>query len=73
MPERRDSQLTIRIPQRIRDSIDADARADDRSVSDVINHLLARQYRRAKKKRAGGREPDRARATHETPETTRKP
>jgi predicted HicB family RNase H-like nuclease len=42
--ERRDHQLTIRIPQRIRDAIGAQAEAERRSVADVVNNALATLY-----------------------------
>jgi hypothetical protein len=42
--ERRDHQLTIRIPQRIRDAIGAEAEAERRSVADVVNNILAGRF-----------------------------
>ena len=42
--ERRDHQLTIRIPQRIRDAIGAQADKEQRSVADVVNNVLTAQY-----------------------------
>jgi len=42
--ELRDHQLTIRIPQRVRDAIDAQAEAERRSVADVLNNLLEEHY-----------------------------
>jgi len=42
--EPRDHQLTIRIPQRIRDAIDAQADAERRTAADVINNILEERY-----------------------------
>jgi hypothetical protein len=42
--ELRDHQLTIRIPQRIRDALDAQAEAEHRTVADVLNNMLAKLY-----------------------------
>jgi predicted HicB family RNase H-like nuclease len=42
--ELRDRQLTIRIPQRIHDAIEAQADAERRSVADVINNALEKLY-----------------------------
>ena len=42
--EHRDHQLTIRIPQRIRDALDAQAEAERRTVADVLNNLLEERY-----------------------------
>ena len=42
--ERRDHQLSIRIPQRIRDAIAVQAEHERRSVADVVNNMLAEQY-----------------------------
>ena len=42
--ERRNHQLTIRIPQRIRDAIAAQAEHESRSVADVVNNVLAERY-----------------------------
>jgi len=42
--EPRDNQLTIRIPQRIRDEIEVQAEAERRSVADVINNALEKLY-----------------------------
>jgi hypothetical protein len=42
--EPRDHQLTIRIPQRIRDAIGAQAEAERRTVADVVNNLLEERY-----------------------------
>jgi hypothetical protein len=39
--ERRDYQLTIRIPKRIRAAIGAKAEGEQRSVADIVNHILA--------------------------------
>lgn len=42
--ERRNHQLTIRIPRRIRDAIGVQADAERRSVADVINNILAEHF-----------------------------
>jgi len=42
--EPRDHQLTLRIPQRIRDAIDAQAARERRSVAAVINNALEKLY-----------------------------
>lgn len=42
--ELRNHQLTIRIPQRIRDEIGAQAEAERRTVADVVNNLLEERY-----------------------------
>jgi hypothetical protein len=42
--ELRDHQLTIRIPQRIRAAIDAQAERERRTVADVVNNLLEEHY-----------------------------
>jgi uncharacterized protein (DUF1778 family) len=42
--ERRDNQLTIRIPRRIRAELEAAALTEGRSVSDIINNALAARY-----------------------------
>jgi hypothetical protein len=42
--EPRDNQLTIRIPQRIRDALEAQATHERRTVADVINNLLEEHY-----------------------------
>lgn len=44
MAEPRDNQLTIRIPQRIRDEIEEQAERERRTVADVINNLLEQHY-----------------------------
>ena len=42
--ELRNHQLTIRIPRRIRDAINAQAEAERRTVADIVNNVLAAQY-----------------------------
>jgi hypothetical protein len=42
--ELRDNQLTIRIPQRIRDMVEEQAARERRTVADVINNLLDERY-----------------------------
>jgi hypothetical protein len=42
--EPRDHQLTIRIPLRIREAIEADATTEGRTVADVVNNVLAARY-----------------------------
>jgi hypothetical protein len=42
--EPRDHQLTIRIPQRIREAIEADATTEGRTVADIVNNVLAARY-----------------------------
>lgn len=51
--ERRDEQLTIRIPKRIREALEAQADQERRSVADVINNLLEEYY--SAKPREGAR------------------
>lgn len=41
---RRNSQLTIRIPRRIRDALDAQASREHRTVADVVNNMLEERY-----------------------------
>jgi hypothetical protein len=36
--------MTIRIPQRIRDAIEAQADAERRSAADIINNVLEKLY-----------------------------
>lgn len=43
-PEPRDSQITIRIPARVRDAIEQEAERDHRSISDVICMMLNHRY-----------------------------
>lgn len=40
----RNSQLTIRIPQRIREALDAQASRERRTVADVVNRMLEEHY-----------------------------
>ena len=40
----RDHQLTIRIPQRLRDELETEADRDHRSVADIINIMLEQRY-----------------------------
>jgi uncharacterized protein (DUF1778 family) len=49
--EKRDQQLTIRIPRRLRDALDREAEADRRSVADIVVNMLEDRY--AKRARAG--------------------
>ena len=42
--ELRDHQLTIRIPQRIREALGAQAEAERRTVADVLNNILSKLY-----------------------------
>ena len=42
--ELRDHQLTIRIPQRIRDALEAQATRERRSVADVANNIFEQHY-----------------------------
>ncbi len=42
--ELRDSQLTIRIPRRLRAAIDARAERERRSVADVLNNLIEESF-----------------------------
>lgn len=42
--ESRDHQLTIRIPLRIRASLDEQAERERRTVADVLNNLLEEYY-----------------------------
>ena len=42
--EPRNHQLTIRIPQRVRDAIAAQAEHERRSIADVVNNVLAERY-----------------------------
>ena len=44
MPEPRDCQLTIRLPQRLRDAIDREAEASMRSAADVVVLALEERY-----------------------------
>jgi hypothetical protein len=44
MQERRNHQLTIRIPKRIRVAIDAQATREQCTVADIVNHLFAATY-----------------------------
>jgi predicted HicB family RNase H-like nuclease len=42
--EPRNRQLTIRIPQRIHEAIEAQADTERRSVADIINNALEKLY-----------------------------
>lgn len=42
--EPRENQLTIRIPQRVRDAIDARADRDNCTIADVVNAILAESF-----------------------------
>jgi hypothetical protein len=42
--EARGHQLTIRIPQRIRDALDAQATRERRTVADVVNNMFEEHY-----------------------------
>ena len=42
--ERRDDQLTIRVPRRIREAIDAQADRERRTSADVVNNILEAHY-----------------------------
>jgi len=42
--EPRDHQMSIRIPRRIRDALDGQAKHERRSAADIINNLLADYY-----------------------------
>jgi len=53
--EPRDHQLTIRIPQRIRAALDAQAALERRTVADVLNNLLEAHYPAAGDGAPGGR------------------
>ena len=53
--ERRDHQLTVRIPQRLRDALDREALAERRSVADIIVFMLEARYGAAKRTRKGGK------------------
>jgi hypothetical protein len=42
--ETRDSQLTIRIPQRLRDAIDRECESEQRTAADVVVLALEERY-----------------------------
>jgi predicted HicB family RNase H-like nuclease len=42
--DKRDQQLTVRIPKRLREALDREAEADRRSVADVIVNMLEDRY-----------------------------
>lgn len=42
--DKRDEQLTIRIPKRLREALDREAEADRRSVADVVVNMLEDRY-----------------------------
>lgn len=44
MPESRDCQLTLRLPQRLRAAIDREAEATMRSAADVVVLALEERY-----------------------------
>jgi hypothetical protein len=44
--EKRDHQLTIRIPKRLREALDREAEADRRSAADIVVNLLEDRYGR---------------------------
>lgn len=46
--EPRDDQLTIRIPLRIRATLEAQAARERRTVADVVNNLLEEHYPRSR-------------------------
>jgi len=43
-PERRDHQISIRIPRRIREAIAAQAVAERRSFADVVNNIFEQHF-----------------------------
>ena len=49
--EKRDHQLTIRLPKRLRDSLEREAEADRRSVADIVVNMIEDRY--AKRARRG--------------------
>lgn len=44
--EKRDHQLTIRIPKRLREALDREAEADRRSAADIVVNMLEERYGR---------------------------
>ena len=42
--KRRDNQLTVRIPQQLRDAIDVQAERERRTVADVVNNVMEAHY-----------------------------
>ena len=44
--EKRDHQLTIRIPKRLREALDREAEADRRSAADIVVIMLEERYGR---------------------------
>lgn len=44
--EKRDHQLTIRIPKRLREALDREAEADRRSAADIVVNMLEDRYGR---------------------------
>ena len=46
--DKRDHQLTIRIPQWLRDELDKEAERERRSVADVVIFALEDRYKRAR-------------------------
>jgi hypothetical protein len=44
--EKRDQQLTIRIPRRLREALDREAEADRRSAADIVVIMLEERYGR---------------------------
>ncbi len=51
--EKREAQITIRIPQYLRDALDAEAARERRSIADLVIFALEDRYTTTKKK--GGR------------------
>lgn len=49
--DKRDHQLTIRIPKHIREALEREAEAERRSVADVVNILLEDHF--AKRSKGG--------------------
>ncbi len=47
-PNRREAQLTVRIPTYLREALDHDAETQRRSVADMIVFMLEAKYGRAK-------------------------
>jgi predicted HicB family RNase H-like nuclease len=44
LADKRDHQLTIRIPKRLREALDREAAADRRSVADIVVNMLEDRY-----------------------------
>ncbi len=53
--DKRDHQLTVRIPQYLRDELDREAERERRSVADIVVFILEDRYGKRSTKAKGGK------------------